>query len=265
MIMKKAIPFLLLFLLFAGAAWYSLTRQPEPVDELPLPEPSPASTVTEQQPPVELDDSEFEQVPEPEPVIPPEPLPALSESDPEVTGELAGIVGDATVMEYLVTDQVLSRVVASVDSLTSRQVPVHINPIRPVGDKFIVESEGENLVLSPQNYDRYDDYVSLLEETDAESLITFYRRYYPLFQQAWEQNGGEGSFNNRMLEVIDNLLETPEVDGPVHLVKPEAVFLFEDPELEALTAGQKVLIRMGSENAAVVKEKLQQIRAELNP
>ena len=72
-----------------------------------------------------------------------------------------------------------------------------------------------------------------------------------------------GSFNDRLLEVIDDLQETPDVTGPVYLFKPEAVYLFEDPELEALTAGQKVLVRMGSENASVVKEKLTEFKQGL--
>ncbi len=100
---------------------------------------------------------------------------------------------------------------------------------------------------------------------DTDSVMKFYRRYAPLFQQAWEENGGAGSFNDRLLEVLDNLLSTPDVPGPVYLTKPEAVYLFEDPELEAMTAGQKVLVRMGSANAAVVKEKLAELRAELSP
>ena len=263
--MKKAIPFLLLFLLFAGAAWYSLTKTPEPVDELPLPQPETAAPATVETSPAVIDDSALSPVYEPEPAAPLEPLPSLGESDPEVTRALADITGDDSLMEYIVTDQVLSRVVASIDSLTSRQVPLNINPVRPVGDKFIAEKDGEKLVLSPQNFDRYDAYVSLLKNSESDSLVQFYRRYYPLFQQAWEQNGGTGSFNDRLFEVLDNLMATPDVTGPVYLTKPEAVYLYEDPQLEALTAGQKVLVRMGAENAAVVKAKLAEIKAELKP
>ena len=36
--MKKAVPFLLLIILFAVAAWYSFIKQPDPVHELPPPE-----------------------------------------------------------------------------------------------------------------------------------------------------------------------------------------------------------------------------------
>jgi hypothetical protein len=56
----------------------------------------------------------------------------------------------------------------------------------------------------------------------------------------------------------------PDVPGPIYLTKPEAVYIFEDPDLEAMTAGQKVLVRMGSVNAEVVKEKLTEIKAGLS-
>lgn len=263
--MKKAIPFLLLFLLFAGAAWYSLTRTPEPVDELPLPQPAPAAPATVETPPAEIDDSELSPVYEPEPAPPPEPLPSLGESDPEITRVLTDIAREDSLLEYMVPDQIISRMVASIDSLTSRQVPANINPVRPVGDKFIAEKDGERLVLSAQNYDRYDAYVALLKNMESDSMVQFYRRYYPLLQQAWEQNGGTGSFNDRLFEVLDNLMATPDVTGPIYLTKPEAFYLYEDPQLEALTAGQKVLVRMGAENAAVVKDKLAELKAELEP
>ena len=267
--MKKIVPILLLILLFAGAAWFSFMKPTDPVHELPPPVITPAPTVTPEpsqpQPNNAVVYPESDSVPVTPPVTPPEPLPALNESDLEVKRELGDIAGADPLTQYLVTDQVISRVVASIDSLTSRQVPVHINPIRPAEDILLVDKEGESVVLSKQNFARYDGYVDLVQSTDTDSLMTFYRRYYPLFQQAWEQNGGLGSFDNRMLEVIDDLLETPDVPGPIYLTKPEAVYLFEDPELESMTAGQKVLVRMGSANAAVVKEKLAEIKEGLNP
>jgi hypothetical protein len=41
------------------------------------------------------------------------------------------------------------------------------------------------------------------------------------------------------------------------------MYEFDDPELEDLSAGQKLLVRMGPENAAVLKAKLREIRREL--
>jgi len=104
-----------------------------------------------------------------------------------------------------------------------------------------------------------------MQSTNAGVLVMLYQRYYQLFQQAYEENGGAGSFNDRLVEVIDHLLKTPDVPGPIYLTKPEAVYVFEDPGLEAMTAGQKILVRMGPANAAIVKEKLAEIRSELIP
>ena len=260
--MKKVIPLLLLILLFAGAAWYSFMKPPDPVSELPPPQITTTLPAPVKQTPSLPEIEEVYSEPETEPETPPVPLPALNESDPEVTQALADIAGTGDLAQYLVMDQVISRLVASIDSLTSRQVPVHINPIRPAEGKFL--TEGESMVLSAQNYARYDGYVALLQSMDTDTLVKLYGRYSTLFQQAWEENGGTGSFNDRLFEVIDNLLETPDVPGPVYLTKYEAVYLFEDPELEAMTAGQKVLVRMGSANASIVKNKLTELKTELS-
>jgi hypothetical protein len=256
--MKKTVPFLLLIILFAVAAWYSFVKQPDPVHELPPPEIS----LTE---PVEIEQAkpQFDDVADHESVILPDPLPPLNESDAEVTQALAEITGTDPLAEYLVKNQLISRIVATVDSLSSRQVPPQINPVKPAGGNFAVNTEGEEIILSEENFTRYDGYVELMQNLDAGALVDLYHRYYPLFQQAWEENGNEGSFNDRSLVVIDQLLETPDVPGPIYLTKPEAFYLFEDPEMEAMTAGQKILVRMGSANAEVVKEKLLEVKMEL--
>jgi hypothetical protein len=266
--MKKAAPFLILILLFAVAAWYFFTREPDTVHELPPPIPAETQQTepeVEPVPSMPLPDPDIEPEPEPEPEIVPEPLPLLNESDGEVTLKMTEVVGGEPLAEYLVQGQAISRMVAMIDRLTSRQVPPLVNPIKSAAGEFQVDSDADRVVLSARNFARYDGHVALLQSVNTGALIAIYRKYYPLFQQAYEENGGEGSFNDRLVEVIDHLLETPDVPGPIYLTKPEAVYVFEEPGLEAMTAGQKILVRMGSANAAIVKEKLSEIRAELNP
>lgn len=258
--MKKTVPFLLLVILFAAAVWYSFTKEPEAVHELPPPQLPLAKPVIEVQPLPEPQDEEIMAYIEPEPEIMPDPLPALNESDAQVTQDLAEIIGTDPLAEYLVKSQAISRIVVTIDRLTSRQVSAQINPVKPAAGKFIVDTEGESVVLSAKNFARYDGYVALIQNADTEMLVALYQRYSPLFQIAWEENGGEGSFNDRLLEVIDHLLETPDVPGPIYLSKPEAVYLFEDPELEAMTAGQKIFVRMGSVNASIVKDNLLELK-----
>ena len=65
------------------------------------------------------------------------------------------------------------------------------------------------------------------------------------------------------MEAIDKPLAEPDIKGPVKLVRPKVMYQFADPGLEARSAGQKILIRMGSENAGRLKVKLHEIRHEL--
>jgi Protein of unknown function (DUF3014) len=65
------------------------------------------------------------------------------------------------------------------------------------------------------------------------------------------------------VEVIDHLLEAPELHRPALLSQPKVLYEFADPKLEDLSAGQKILLRMGRENAVKMKAKLREIREAL--
>lgn len=220
--------------------------------------------------------------PEPQAPVTPEaeaiPLPVLAESDPLALTYLEGMLGEPAVVRYVVSDNVISRVVATIDMLASGQVPGVVQAVDGPGSDFeVIANESPETVIRnevgdpiPQflmdssNFDRYTPYVDTLEATSAARLVEVYGEMYPLFQEAFSQMGyADGDFNARLIEIIDLMLATPEVEEPLELIKPEAVFLFADPDLEALPAGQKVLLRMGPENAARVKAKLAEIRAIL--
>src|SRR5262249_50512589 len=120
------------------------------------------------------------------------------------------------------------------------------------------------LVLDPGNSVRYEALVGVMERIDAHALAEQYRRYYPLFQQAYRELGYPGGhFNDRLVEVIDHLLEAPEPKGPIHLVVTHVLYEYADPQLEDLSAGQKALVRIGPANEAKVKAKLRELRAEI--
>jgi hypothetical protein len=96
------------------------------------------------------------------------------------------------------------------------------------------------------------------------ALVVVYRRFYPLFQKQYENLGyPEKYFNDRVVEVIDHLLEAPDLQPPVLLRQPRVLYEFADPKLESLSAGQKILLRMGLKNARKIKAKLREIREAL--
>ena len=212
------------------------------------------------------------------PVIEELPLPDLADSDPLATETLTGLFGESAVLQYFANENMVSRVVATIDALGSKQIPGAIQVVQGPGGEFMASvdqqpgvivrnDEGDPIpqfVLDPANYKRYQVYVELLEALDAAQVVSQLRKHHPLFQEAYGQLGyPDGNFDDRLIEVIDELLATPEVTGPVRLVKPEAYYLYTEEDLESLPAGQKILLRMGSENAARVKSKLSEIRESL--
>jgi hypothetical protein len=190
-------------------------------------------------------------------------LPALGESDEAIADALAALFGPRLEKFFNLQD-IVRRVVATVDNLPRENVSLRLMPIKPVPGTPVTAATGESLALGPENAARYRPYVRLAEAVPTEALVATYARFYPLFQQQYENLGyPDRYFNDRVVEVIDHLLAVPEVHGPVLLTQPRVLYEFADPELEGLSAGQKILVRMGRENTVKVKAKLQEIREAL--
>lgn len=191
-------------------------------------------------------------------------LPALAESDKAMQSALESLFGN-TFRAWLLPDHIITRIVATIDSLDGEPVPLRLRPLRNVEGLPVVNvAAGGSITLSPENSKRYEPYVEALSHVDAKSVADFYLRYQPLFQKAHEQLGyGGQSFNDRLLKTIDHLLATPEVAMPIKLIQPHVLYEFDDSHLEQLSSGQKIMIRMGNNNAAAVKAKLREIRAAL--
>lgn len=191
------------------------------------------------------------------------PLPALGESDGAAMQALAILLGPQALTLFK-PDNVIRRLTVSLDNLPREQVPPKFLPIDPPAGPFQVRSEGGLSYLAHSNYERYHGHVDLLEAVDADAAVAAYVRFYSLFQAAFAELGyPQDYFNDRLVEVIDDLLATPKVEGPIQLLRPSVMYKFADPRLEELTAGQKLLIRMGPANAERVRVKLREIRAAL--
>ena len=134
-------------------------------------------------------------------------------------------------------------------------------PVRSAPGSFLTEGADDARTIAAANAARYAPYVDMVRKLDIAKLAELYRRNYVLFQQAYEELGyPRGYFNDRLVQTIDDLLAAPEVSAPIALVQPEVMYRYADPQLEALSAGQKILVRMGRANAAIVKVKLRELR-----
>lgn len=189
---------------------------------------------------------------------------AATDNDKTVQSDLESLFGN-TLRNWLWPDHIINRIVASIDSLDGEPPPLRLRPLRYVEGSLLVDAAQDgSLTLSPDNAKRYTPYVEALSHVDAKSVADFYLRYQALFQKAHEELGYSGqSFNDRLLKTIDHLLATPDVASPIKLIRPHVLYEFDDAHLERLSSGQKIMIRMGSKNAAAVKAKLREIRAAL--
>jgi hypothetical protein len=141
---------------------------------------------------------------------------------------------------------------------------VELRPTRPIAGTFMANGDEQHGTLDPANYKRYAPMIQVVQMLDTKQLVAVYFHFYPLFQQAYQNLGyPHGYFNDRLVVTIDNLLATPDVSGDIVLVRPNVMYQFADPNLEDLSAGQKALLRLGPTNAAIVKAKLRELRAQV--
>jgi len=250
------------FVLAGGAAWWWWQQQQTP----------PAAPVAEAARPAP-------------PVVPPPPVAAAApairhpiEAPVEAAGALdptaalIDLFGRPTVLSTFRLDDFPRRFVATVDNLGRSSAPSGIWPIEPSSGQLVVEPAGADAVIGADNSRRYTPFVLLVEGVDVARAVATYRRLYPLFQRAYEELGYPGRyFNDRVVEVIDLLLATPAtatppkvrlpiINGPVQPKRPWLLYQFDDPALESMAAGQKILLRMGPENSRRMKSRLVEIR-----
>lgn len=192
------------------------------------------------------------------------PLPELKRSDSSMAAILAKLFADQKLDRFFILEHFIERFVVMVDNLPRPQLPPTHRPIKPTPGHFLAQGETDHITIDPANYQRYTPLVKMLAALDVRQVVAVYKRLYPLFQEAYERLGYPNAyFNDRLIEVIDHLLTAPPVVEPVYLVRPKALYLYADPVLESLSAGRKILIRIGPENAARVKKLLQEYRREL--
>jgi len=200
----------------------------------------------------------------PDPVVPeaPKPLPRLDESDRAVADAINRLTDVTGLFSF---KSFIRHFVVTIDNLTNQKIPQRYVFTQRVPDKFaVVTKDVDTALLDTRNFKRYAGFVNLAERIDTGKLIAHYVRFYPLFQEAYEELGyPDRYFNDRLIQVIDHLLDAPEVEGQINLVRPKVFYQFANPELEALSAGQKILVRVGVDNAQRVKAKLRELRTVL--
>jgi hypothetical protein len=194
----------------------------------------------------------------------PEPLPPLAESDKAMLTALSSVAGADALDKIVVRDDLVRRIVATVDNLPRQKVAQQVMPVKPAPGWLSTHASSNSIAVNPDNSLRYAAYMRVVQNTDPQKLAAVYLRTYPLFQQAYRELGyPNGYFNDRLVETIDDLLAAPNAGASVRLTQPKVLYEYADSELEQRSAGQKIMMRIGAENEAIVKAKLREFRREI--
>src|SRR5712692_3585920 len=113
------------------------------------------------------------------------PLPALGESDAAMKEALEGLFGQKALAQYFYLDDIIRRIVATVDNLPRGKVSQRLMPVKPAAGKFLVSGKEDDFVINPANSSRYAPYVRLAQAVNVKKLVALYVYFYSLFHQAY--------------------------------------------------------------------------------
>lgn len=258
----KIIGAIVVVVVVALAAWWYFSHVPGVDFSRQGPAPSGPATASTAPAPIGHPISEAQTGPAPATTA---PLPPLDASDNAVVTALTAIPGAQGLGKLVIARALVPHIVATVDALPRHTIGSSILPLKTPSGTFAVGKSGDQPEIGTENYARYDPYMKIVEGVDPRTLVTWYVRWYPLFQEAYRQLGyPQGYFNDRLLAAIDNMLAAPNVQHPPKLVATQnGHYAFADPTWEALSVGQKLMIRVGPDHERALKTRLRSIRALL--
>jgi hypothetical protein len=191
-------------------------------------------------------------------------LPPLDETDALVRQLVDRLSTHPVVASWLTTDGLILNFVVVTTRIANGETPVgELKAVGPI-PRFAVRRTRDDLFIDPSSYRRYDRYAAAVSSLDGRGAARLYATLKPRVTDAYGRLGPADREFDRVLErAVIELLEVPVVEGAVELVPHGAVYAFADERLQALSAAQKQLLRMGPQNVRMVQSKLREIAAAL--
>lgn len=135
-----------------------------------------------------------------------------------------------------------------------------LGPSKP----FEVVERGSVTLISQASYERYDSVADVIGSIDVAQAAQAWRSLEPVFESAHREIAPPGATVRRTLDAaIEKLLAVPVPAAAVEVEPKGALYVFTDPELEALSPAQKHLLRFGPRNERIVQGKLRELQSAL--
>ena len=266
---RSWLPALIGVALIVGALAWILARPattPEENQAVAL-TPAPAATPKPTEPPVPMPEFEEERgdlsptVEEVKPELP--PLPALMDSDPKVREALEKGL-DAGLQPALKAEQLIPRATVVLQHLGKGTLLRDKLSLPSIPGTFTTEQHDQRVFIATANYGRYRAAVDAVTRSDASALAASFTYFEPLINAAWEQTQpGSPAPREVLMAILNELINADYPTEPPVLIQPSVFFKYEDPALEALSDGVKLMIRIGPTHRENLIDWLRELRAAL--
>jgi len=191
---------------------------------------------------------------------------ALSGADRDSTDDLfrslvAGLSSHPKLTAWLVTDGIVRRFVAAVESVAGGYSPRdELDFMRPTHPFLVRPGDPGTLVIASGSYRRYSLAADVVESIDTVGAVRLFRELEPLLDEAHRGvSWGDSNFEYSLREAVTHLLEVPVPGGQLAVERRMLTYAFSDPAIERLSDAQRQLLRMGPENARKVQAKLREL------
>lgn len=191
-------------------------------------------------------------------------LPSLDESDSEAKKQINSLTADGNLSNWFHSEHLIRRGVTFIDGL-SRGIQLNKMHKAPTPkSKFLAIKESNKLWLNPENYQRYDYLINVIQAIDSDKLVNIFHQFRPLLEEAYSELGyAPKELDNAIISALDQILSAPINNGPIELTQESVQYKYANPELEALPSIQKQLLRMGPENTQIIQNKARLLREKL--
>lgn len=187
-------------------------------------------------------------------------VPPLNASDALVRELVRQLSGHPLVAAWLARDGLIRNFTVVVSNIAEGATPAkHVTVLRPTA-RFQIVERGDALYLDPQSYERYSELAGAFASLNPADAAKLYTTLKPRIDEASAELGTSGSFDATLERAIVQLLQTPVVTTPIRVQPAGGIgYAYSDDRLEALTASQKQLLRMGPDNVRMVQKQLREM------
>lgn len=166
-------------------------------------------------------------------------------------------------MQWAVDAEHIRKWVILVDQVADGDVSNKHLPLNYPMAPFAVTGTKDAAQASPENHGRADALINAIVAIKPETLVRYYRLWQPLLEDAYQELGKPGTFDDRVVQAIRQLQSVPPGPQDAQLAMKPVMYKYLDPKFEKAPALHKWMWRLGPDNQSRIKQYLTEVKLAL--